>query len=219
MHRQRIGIGRAAEQRELPAQPDAEQRKDLFGLFLRAMVQLRKLGAQRANRTAEPFDVGAVRDQATSLVDEQRGRAADQIASMAGMVRNSVQSLDRESAGAICQYADDTASAIDNFADRLRTASWGEIADDVEDFGRRWPMVFMASAIATGFIAGRFLISSGSRRHETSTPAQTPSPNTTAPGMLNEPHGGARYDYGAVGGTVSGTGKAGYGAMPGKETH
>lgn len=163
--------------------------------------------------------IGAVRDQATSLVDEQRGRAADQIASMAGMVRNSVQSLDRESAGAICQYADDTARAIDNFADLLRTASWGELADEVEDFGRRWPMVFMASAIATGFIAGRFLISSGSRRHEASTPAQTPSPNTTAPGMLNEPHGGARYDYGAVGGTVSGTGKAGYGAMPGKETH
>jgi hypothetical protein len=163
--------------------------------------------------------IGAVRDQATSLVDEQRGRAADQIASMAGMVRNSVQSLDRESAGAICQYADDTARAIDNFADRLRTASWGELADEVEDFGRRWPMVFMASAIATGFIAGRFLISSGSRRHEASTPAQTPSPNTTAPGMLNEPHGGARYDYGTVGGTVSGTGKAGYGAMPGKETH
>jgi hypothetical protein len=163
--------------------------------------------------------IGAVRDQATSLVDEQRGRAADQIASMAGMVRNSVQSLDRESAGAICQYADDTARAIDNFADRLRTAPWGELADDVEDFGRRWPMVLMASAIATGFIAGRFLISSGSRRHEASTPAQPPSPNTTAPGMLNEPHGGARYDYGAVGGTVSGTGKAGYGAMPGKETH
>jgi hypothetical protein len=163
--------------------------------------------------------IGAVRDQATSLVDEQRGRAADQIASMAGMVRNSVQSLDRESAGAICEYADDTARAIDNFADRVRTASWGELADDVEDFGRRWPMVFMASAIATGFIAGRFLISSGARRHEASTPAQTPSPNTTAPGMLNEPHGGARYDYGAVGGTVSGTGKAGYGAMPGKETH
>src|SRR5947209_9738393 len=87
--------------------------------------------------------IGAVRDQATSLVDEQRGRAADQIASMAGMVRNSVQSLDRESAGAICQYADDTARAIDNFADRVRTASWGELADDVEDFGRRWPMVFM----------------------------------------------------------------------------
>jgi hypothetical protein len=163
--------------------------------------------------------VGAVRDQATSLLDEQRSRAADQVASVAGMVRNAVQSLDRESAGAVCGYADDTARAIDDFADRLRTASWGELADDVEDFARRWPMVFMASAIATGFIAGRFLISSGSRRHKASTPTQTPSTNTTAPGVLHEPRGGARYDYGAVGGAVSGTGKAGYGAGGSTETN
>ena len=161
--------------------------------------------------------IDTVREQATSLLDEQRGRAADQIASMAGMVRNSVQSLDRESAGAICQYADDTARAIDDFADRLRTASWGELADEAEDFARRWPMVFMASAIATGFIAGRFLISSGSRQREASAPTQTPLPSTTATNMTHEPRG-ARYDYGAVGGTVSGMGEAGYGATPGKET-
>ena len=158
--------------------------------------------------------MGAVRDQANSLLDEQRGRAADQIASMAGMVRNSVQSLDRDSAGAVCQYADDTARAIDDFADRLRTASWGELADEVEDFARRWPMVFMASAIASGFIAGRFLVSSGSRRRG----ASAPSPNTMATSMTHEPRGGARHDYEAVGGTVSGTDKAGYGTTPGKET-
>ena len=163
--------------------------------------------------------IGAVRDQATSLLDEQRGRAADQIASMAGMVRNSVQSLDRESASAVCQYADDAARAIDGFAQTLRTASWGEVAEEVEDFARRWPVVFMASAIATGFIAGRFLISSGSRQRGASAPTHTPSASPPATTMTHEPRGGARYDYGAVGGSVSGTGKAGYGATPGKEIH
>lgn len=163
--------------------------------------------------------IGAVRDQATSLLDEQRGRAADQIASMAGMVRNSVQSLDRESASAVCQYADDAARAIDAFAQTLRTASWGEVAEEVEDFARRWPVVFMASAIATGFIAGRFLISSGSRQRGASAPTRTPSASPPATTMTHEPRGGARYDYGAVGGSVSGTGKAGYGATPGKEIH
>ena len=54
--------------------------------------------------------IGTVRDQATSMMDQQRNRAADQIASIAGMVRNSVQSLDRQSAGTVCQYADDAAS-------------------------------------------------------------------------------------------------------------
>jgi len=150
--------------------------------------------------------VGAVRESATSMMDEQRSRAADQIASIAGMVRNSVQSLDRQSAGTICQYADDTARQIDNFAETLRTRSWGELAGDVEDFARRWPMMFMASAIATGFIAGRFLVSSGTRVSSMPAPMQSTPSTTASAGMGEKPIGGARYNYGTAGSTGNGTG-------------
>jgi hypothetical protein len=154
--------------------------------------------------------VGAVQESATSVLDEQKKRAADQIATVADIVRNSVQSLDRQSAGTVRQYADDTARQISDFADRLRTRSWGELAGDVEDFARRWPAVFIASVIATGFIAGRFLVSSGSRASE----APAPMAQTTRPmgGMADQPGGGARYDYGAVSGPVSGSGNSGYGS-------
>jgi hypothetical protein len=67
--------------------------------------------------------------------------------------------------------------------------------------------VFTASAIATGFIAGRFLLSSGSRASETPAPTARPMG-----GMADQPRGGARYDYGAVSGPVSGSGNSGYGS-------
>jgi len=63
MHRQRIGIRLAAEQRELPAQPGPKQRKEPISLGPRGVIQLRKFAAQRANRAAVTFDVSAVRDQ------------------------------------------------------------------------------------------------------------------------------------------------------------
>jgi hypothetical protein len=163
--------------------------------------------------------VGAARDSATSMMDEQRNRAADQIASIAGMVRNSVQSLDRQSAGTICQYADDTARQIDNFAETLRTRSWGELAGDVEDFARRWPVVFMASAIGAGALVGRFLVSSGTRVSRMPAPMQSPPSTTASAGMSDKPLGGTRYDYGSAGGTGTGTGtSSGTGTSTGNGT-
>jgi hypothetical protein len=156
--------------------------------------------------------IGAVQETATSVLDDQKKRAADQIATIADMLRDSVKSLDPQSAGTVRQYADDAARQIADVADRLRTRSWGQLAGDVEDFGRRWPTVFIASAIATGFITGRFLVASASRPRE--TPAST---TQTTSGMADQPRGGARYDYGPVSGPVSGSGNSGYGSV-GKET-
>jgi hypothetical protein len=159
--------------------------------------------------------IGAVRDSATSLMDDQRNRAADQIASIAGMVRNSVQSLDRQSAGTVCQYADDAASRIDNFAETLRTRSWGELAGDVEDFARRWPMAFMAAAMGAGFLAGRFLVASGTRVSRVRAPMpSTTGTSTTGSNSSKPTGGGARYDYGTTGSTATG-GSTGTGSSTG----
>lgn len=156
--------------------------------------------------------IGAVQETATSLLDDQKRHAADQIATIANMVRDSVKSLDRQNASAVRQYADDAARQIADVADLLRTRSWSQLAGNVEDLGRRWPTVFIASAIATGFIAGRFLVASASRPHETPS-----SPTQTTSGMPDQPRGGARYDHGSVSGRVSGSGNSGHGSVR-KET-
>ena len=63
---------------------------------------------------------GAVRDGATSFLEEQRTRAAKEIAALGGALRQSARSLDQTSLSGIRPYADEAASEIEQFASRLR---------------------------------------------------------------------------------------------------
>src|SRR5437773_647291 len=150
--------------------------------------------------------IGAVREGATSFFEEQRNRAASEIAALGDMLRQSARCLDQTNSTTIGRHAEDAASEISQFADRLRTRSLGMVADDVEAFARNWPAAFMAVSVGLGVLAGRFLVSSASRpASQTMTP--TPRPAST----MGQPIGGARHDFGAVGGPVSGGANAGYG--------
>jgi len=150
--------------------------------------------------------MGAVREGATSFFEEQRDRAASEIASVGEMLRRSARNLDQNRSTTIGRYAEDAADEIAQFAERLRTRSLGMVTEDVEGFARQWPIAFIAAAVGAGFLAGRFLISSAARPQPRTMapPASRPSP------ALNQPVGGARHDFGAVGGSASG-GNAGYG--------
>ena len=156
--------------------------------------------------------VGAVREGATSFFEEQRDRAASEIASFGEMLRRSAHTLDENRGTIIGRYAEDAADEITQFAARLRNRSLGMMAEDVEDFARQFPAAFMAAAVGVGFLAGRFLISSASRPRSQTMPQPVPRPMPSA----HQPVGGARHDFGAVGGTVP-AGNAGYGGT--REPH
>jgi hypothetical protein len=151
----------------------------------------------------------AVRDSATSLFEEQRNRAADEIAALGQALRQSARALD-QSGGSVARYADQAAQQIGDFATTLRGRSWNEMAVDVEDFGRRWPLAFMAAAVGVGFAAGRFLMASAGRSEPPS--AGMSSSSSTAPALT-----GASGTAGTVGGGVSSSARAGYGAMASRE--
>jgi hypothetical protein len=158
--------------------------------------------------------IGAVREGASSFFEEQRDRAASEIASFGEMLRRSAQTLDENRSTVIGRYAEDAAGEITQFAERLRNRSLGMMAEDVEDFARQFPAAFIAAAVGVGFVAGRFLISSASRSR---TPAMTqPAPRPMP--SAHQPLGGARHDYGAVGGGVP-SGNAGYGGTGTRESH
>jgi len=133
--------------------------------------------------------VGAARDSAMSLLDAQRSRVADQIASVGDALRQSTESLESTGIGALAQYASQAADQIGGFADTLRDRSWSELAGDLEGFARRYPLMFMASAMGLGFIAGRFLLSSSER-----TPASMGSGGGSSGGRTSE----MRRDYGSA---------------------
>jgi hypothetical protein len=105
--------------------------------------------------------IDALGNRAEAIVNDQKSRAASEIASLAAMLRNATQCIDQGNRGAISDYADDAAREIDRFANRLRGSSWRVLAADVEEFARRWPALFMASSTAAGFLLGRLLTTPG----------------------------------------------------------
>lgn len=108
--------------------------------------------------------LGALRDCAVSLVDEQKTHAVNEVAALGDVVHRSVQSLDDgERATYVARYADDAAKQIRQFADRMRHRSLAEIGADLDNFAERWPLSFMAASVGIGLMAGRLLASSASR--------------------------------------------------------
>lgn len=157
----------------------------------------------------------AVRDSATSLFEEQRNRAADEIAALGEALRQTARGLD-QSGGSVARYADQAAQQIGDFAGTLRNRSWNELAADVEAFGRRWPLVFMGAAAGLGFVAGRFLMASAARSADAAKgvgDAGLPSSSTPT----SQPGFSSTGSAGSVTGTVSGNARSGYGVTASRE--
>lgn len=191
--------------RPIPASPSGSRPAGIRG-EARGEEVGRRLAAEAKEMGAELL--GALRDSAATLADEQRQRAAGQIAAVGEALRRSAESLEHTGSRPLAHYAEEAGRQVGDFADRLRTRSWDELAGDVEAFARRWPMVFIAATVGAGFAAGRFLLSS-----TPSSPAAAAAPLGAArPAVTGgELPGGARHDYGAVSGSVSGNANAGYG--------
>jgi hypothetical protein len=148
----------------------------------------------------------AIRDSATALFEEQRNRAADEIAALGEVLRRAVESLDRAggTGGVVARCGEDAARQIDDFAARLRHRSWSELSGDVENFARRYPMMFIATATGLGLVAGRFL----------APPVGEAPPQSTAARQAGR-SGARRNARGAVGDHVSGGVAAGVGGAAG----
>jgi hypothetical protein len=106
--------------------------------------------------------MAAVRDSANALFEEQRDRAANEIAALGEVLHRAVESLNQPGGpyggyGIVARGADEAAREINGFAARLRSRSWGELSRDIEDFARRYPMAFIGTAAALGFVAYRFM--------------------------------------------------------------
>jgi hypothetical protein len=169
---------------------DGEHHVELTG---NAISDAKKVGSEL---------VSAARDSATSLLDAQRARAADQIVAIGEALRRSAESFESTGAAALTQYVDQAADQLCGFADTVRDRSWNDLAGDVESFARRYPTMFMLSALGVGFIAGRFLLSSERAR--------------TAGGSGASYSGGygsdTRRDIGGTSRTVSSGARAEYGS-------
>jgi hypothetical protein len=110
--------------------------------------------------------VGQAQERAKTELDQQKGRAAEGLGSVAQALRTTGQQMRNQEYDAVAQYAEKIADQVDYFSRRLRDKDVDEIVSDVEDFARQQPALFVGGALALGFLVSRFVKSSGQRRYD-----------------------------------------------------
>ncbi len=143
---------------------DRQDSQDIGQVANKAVEDAKELGNEL---------LAVMRDSANTMLDQQRSRAADQIAAVGDVVRRSAESLDKQAGLGVSDYAETAAQQIENFARAVRERSWSEIAGDIEDFARSWPMAYLATAVALGFVGGRLLFAAAKSGSSTSQPTGT----------------------------------------------
>jgi hypothetical protein len=100
------------------------------------------------------------RQQVTSGLSSQKERAAQGIGSVAQALRQTGQQLREQDQSGVTQYIDRAASQIERVSSYLEQNDVGQLVDDVEQFARRQPALFLGGAFVLGLLGARFLKSS-----------------------------------------------------------
>ena len=98
--------------------------------------------------------------QAQSKLERGKADAAVTLSSVATSLLNSGIQLRDDQQAMAGEYVERAARQIERAAHFVQTADLREVVDQVEDFARRRPAVFIGSAFAAGLLAARFLKSS-----------------------------------------------------------
>jgi hypothetical protein len=106
--------------------------------------------------------LGGIQQRVTSRVDEQKNRAADGLGGFADVIRNAGNELRGENE-ALAQYVDMASDQMRRFADQIRQRGVADMMDDVGQFARRRPALFIGGAFLVGLGIARFLKSTADR--------------------------------------------------------
>lgn len=100
----------------------------------------------------------SARQQATTYVDHRKDDAANSVADLAQSLRDACQQF--EERPNIRAFVDSAAEGLDQLAETIRSRSFNEIFDGVEDTVRRRPATVALATMAAGFVVARFIKSS-----------------------------------------------------------
>jgi hypothetical protein len=147
-------------------------------------------GSTKGNgHAAEPNGaslLGGIQQRVTSRVDEQKNRAADGLGGIADVFRNAGNELRNENE-TLAQYVDMASDQLRRFADNIRQRGVADMMDDVNQFARRNPAIFIGGAFLVGFGIARFMKASAGSGDDRSydnfsgVDPMTAGPGTTTP--------------------------------------
>jgi hypothetical protein len=106
--------------------------------------------------------LGGIQQKVSSRVDEQKNRAADGLGGIADVFRNAGNELRNENE-ALAQYVDMASDQLRRFADRIRERGAADMINDINQFARRRPAMFIGGAFLVGLGVARFLKASAER--------------------------------------------------------
>jgi len=133
--------------------------------------------ADRAQSTA--------RDQ----VDQRSTQAGEQVNSLAGDLRSVGEQLRSQDNSKGADVADQVAQRAERVGGYLTESDADRILGDIEDFGRRQPLLALAGGVVLGLAAARFLKASSTSRYEgrsngsAQTTQSTPAPTASLQGQ------------------------------------
>ena len=134
--------------------------------------------------------VGGLAEKAQSSareqVDQRSTQAGEQVSSLAGDLRGVGEQLRTQDNTTGAKVADQVADRAEKAGSYLTESDADTILSDIEDLGRRQPLLALAGGVVIGLAAARFLKASSTSRYEsrTSQPSQgtqTPPATGTAP--------------------------------------
>lgn len=100
--------------------------------------------------------LGGIQQRVTSRVEDQKNRAADGLGGIADVIRNATNDLRGENE-ALASYVDLASDQMKAFAEQIRQRGVTEMIDDVGQFARRRPALFIGGAFLVGLGIARFL--------------------------------------------------------------
>lgn len=113
--------------------------------------------------SAEPAGLfSGIQQKVTSRVDEHKNRAADGLGGIADVIRSASDDLRVENE-TLASYVDAAGDQMRRLADQIRERGVADMMDDVHQFARRRPALFIGGAFVLGIGLARFLKSSAER--------------------------------------------------------
>jgi hypothetical protein len=97
-----------------------------------------------------------MREVAHSLLREKKERVATAVEGFAGAFRHAAGALDPSGDGG-AHYAEQAAARIERISAGVRNYHLSDMVASAEDFARRRPALYVAGAVAAGFILSRLL--------------------------------------------------------------
>lgn len=99
----------------------------------------------------------AARKRGRGLLDRQKNSAAQELGSVAGVMREAAQKFEEKEESGVSDYVQKAADYVDRISSTLQERDLGELVHEAEGALRKRPAVVLGVAAVVGFALGRFL--------------------------------------------------------------